>query len=280
MNYLNEFFYSFTFNFLATFIFYIFIATPFFMIFWVYCREKYKNWRIQPKKRSTPQIIRYEIKYSIISIFIFTIVNASIYVASLKGYTQIYYHIREYGWPYFFLSFVLMMIIHDAWFYFTHVFMHHPKVFKHVHLVHHQSKDPSPYSSFSFHPIEAFIQAGILIVISFIMPVNVIALTIWQLVQLVLNVMGHCGYEVYPRFITNNKFFAWKTAATHHNMHHSKFNGNYALYFTWWDKLFKTEFKDYHSNLEKVQERKRAAKDNINTEIEQMPSAKLIIDKP
>jgi sterol desaturase/sphingolipid hydroxylase (fatty acid hydroxylase superfamily) len=36
-----------------------------------------------------------------------------------------------------------------------------------------------------------------------------------------------------------------KTTSTHHNMHHQLFNGNYALYFTWWDKWMGTEFKDY-----------------------------------
>jgi uncharacterized protein (DUF2147 family) len=38
-------------------------------------------------------------------------------------------------------------------------------------------------------------------------------------------------------------------------MHHAKFNGNYGLYFTWWDRIFKTEFKDYNETYEKVQER-------------------------
>jgi sterol desaturase/sphingolipid hydroxylase (fatty acid hydroxylase superfamily) len=38
-------------------------------------------------------------------------------------------------------------------------------------------------------------------------------------------------------------------------MHHEKFNGNYGLYFTWWDKIFKTEFKDYNQTYENLQQK-------------------------
>jgi sterol desaturase/sphingolipid hydroxylase (fatty acid hydroxylase superfamily) len=43
-------------------------------------------------------------------------------------------------------------------------------------------------------------------------------------------------------------------------MHHQLFNGNYALYFTWWDKWMGTEFKDYETRHEKIFERKNSKK--------------------
>lgn len=70
-----------------------------------------------------------------------------------------------------------------------------------------------------------------------------------------LNVIGHLGYEIYPKGFNTHWLFRWKTPSTHHNMHHSNFNGNYGLYFTWWDKIFKTEFKDYNETYEKLQNR-------------------------
>jgi ring-1,2-phenylacetyl-CoA epoxidase subunit PaaE len=45
-------------------------------------------------------------------------------------------------------------------------------------------------------------------------------------------------------------------------MHHQLFNGNYALYFTWWDKWMGTEFKDYESRHEQIFERKNIKKSN------------------
>jgi protein involved in polysaccharide export with SLBB domain len=43
-------------------------------------------------------------------------------------------------------------------------------------------------------------------------------------------------------------------------MHHQLFNGNYALYFTWWDKWMGTEFKDYETRHEQLFERKNIVK--------------------
>jgi ring-1,2-phenylacetyl-CoA epoxidase subunit PaaE len=45
-------------------------------------------------------------------------------------------------------------------------------------------------------------------------------------------------------------------------MHHQLFNGNYALYFTWWDKWMGTEFKDYETRHEQIFERKNIKKSN------------------
>jgi uncharacterized protein (DUF2147 family) len=148
-----------------------------------------------------------------------------------------------------------MIVLHDAWFFFTHRLMHHPKLFKHVHRVHHRSVDPSPFAAFSFHPLEAIIEGAVYVVFSFLFPVHLLALLAWQFLQMILNVIGHLGYEIYPKGFNTHWLFKWKTPSTHHNMHHAKFNGNYGLYFTWWDRIFKTEFKDYNETYEKVQER-------------------------
>lgn len=243
------------FNFAVNVVIYLTVALPFFLVFWVFFKVKFSGRRIQEKQRSTKQLIRYELKYSFISILVFTLINVFVYALIYKGYSQIYMDINEYGIPYFIFSFLLMMIVHDTWFFFTHRLLHHPKIFKYVHLVHHQSKDPSPFASFSFHPIEAFIQGFILVIFAFLFPVHYIALIAWQLVEMTLNVVGHSGYEIYPKNFLKNKFLNWKTTSTHHNMHHSKFSGNYALYFTWWDKIFKTEFKDYEETFEEVHHR-------------------------
>ena len=70
------------------------------------------------------------------------------------------------------------------------------------------------------------------------------------------NVLAHLGYEVYPKTWTKIPFLKHKTTSTHHNMHHQLFNGNYALYFTWWDKWMGTEFKDYEKRHAQIFERK------------------------
>ena len=242
-------------DFIINTLIYSVVVLPFFLIFWVFLKPKYQNRRIQEKQRSTPSIIRQEIKNSIITILIFAIIDVALYVAQLNGYTQIYDNVNEYGWGYFVFSILLMILLHDAWFFFTHRLMHHPKLFKYIHKVHHQSTDPSPFAAFSFHPLEAVVEAGAYIIFSFLFPVHLFALLGWQLIQMTLNVIGHLGYEIYPKGFNTHWLFRWKTPSTHHNMHHSNFNGNYGLYFTWWDKIFKTEFKDYNETYEKLQNR-------------------------
>jgi len=70
--------------------------------------------------------------------------------------------------------------------------------------------------------------------------------------------MGHVGFEILPKGFTKNKWWNWNTAITHHNMHHQYFHSNYGLYFTWWDKLMKTEHKDYHEAFDEVKSRPKA----------------------
>ena len=242
-------------DFLINTLIYSVIVVPFFMIFWVLFKNKLKHRRIQEKQRTTNQILWHEIKYSISTLLIFAVIDVFLYVAQNNGYTQIYDKVSDYGWGYFIFSIVLMILLHDTWFYWTHRLIHHPKLFKHIHKVHHQSTDPSPFAAFSFHPLEALFEAGAYIIFSFLFPVHLLALLGWQILQMILNVIGHLGYEIYPKGFNTHWLFKFKTPSTHHNLHHSKFNGNYGLYFTWWDKWCGTEFKDYHQKFESLHKR-------------------------
>ena len=77
-------------------------------------------------------------------------------------------------------------------------------------------------------------------------------LFLWQILDLLNNMLGHLGYEIYPKNWVRLPFLKYKTASTHHNMHHEQFNGNYGLYFTFWDKLMHTEIKDYEQRFDAV----------------------------
>jgi sterol desaturase/sphingolipid hydroxylase (fatty acid hydroxylase superfamily) len=242
-------------DYLSNAVIYMAIVIPLFSIFWVFYKDKLKHRRIQETQRNTPTIIRSEIRNSALTVFIFAVIDVLLYWAQLNGFTQLYDDINAHSWAYLIFSIVLMILLHDAWFYWTHRLMHHPKLYKYVHKVHHQSVDPSPFAAFSFHPLEAVVEAGVYVLFSFLFPVHLSAMLVWQLIQMVMNVIGHLGYEIYPKGFNSHWLFRWKTPSTHHNMHHSKFNGNYGLYFTWWDRFFKTEFKDYNETFEKVQDR-------------------------
>jgi sterol desaturase/sphingolipid hydroxylase (fatty acid hydroxylase superfamily) len=74
----------------------------------------------------------------------------------------------------------------------------------------------------------------------------------------IMNVLGHLGYELFPRGFTKGRLTWWHNTSTHHNMHHSKSNCNYGLYFNWWDRLMGTNHREYHATFEAVKARPRA----------------------
>ncbi len=133
--------------------------------------------------------------------------------------------------------------------------MHHPKLVKHFHRAHHKSTDPSPFTAFAFQPSEAIVEYTMSFVLPFVLPMHFGMLLAWQAFDMLNNEIGHLGYEIYPKSWLKIPILKYKTASTHHNMHHQFFKGNYALYFTWWDKWKGTEFKDYEKRHQQIFER-------------------------
>ena len=124
-------------------------------------------------------------------------------------------------------------------------------MFKHVHLVHHKSTDPTPWAAFSFHPLEAIVQGAYFPIVALLIPAHPVAVLTWVLYQFTLNVLGHLGYEILPKGWTTSKFTFWHNTGTHHNMHHKYFRCNYSLYFNVWDRLMGTNHEKYDETLRK-----------------------------
>ena len=177
-----------------------------------------------------------------------------------KGYTQLYFKVDQYGWPWIFISLAVVLFVDDAFFYWTHRAMHHPRLYKFFHKVHHESTDPSPLTAFAFHPSEAIIENAMNVVLPFIFPLHFGVVIVWQVFSMLNNVMGHLGYELYPAGWTKTPFLRYKTASVHHNMHHQVSNHNYGLYFNIWDRLMGTNHPDYDRYFEQVKARSQASK--------------------
>lgn len=233
-------------------IIYSVLAGGAFLIFWVWKNQKFKSLRIQEKIRSNFGIIRKEIIFSIISLIIFSLMDVIIFYGYSKGYTKLYSSVSEFGWGYLIFSLFLMLILHDTYFYWIHRLIHWKPLFRIVHKIHHKSIDPSPFAAFSFHPLEAVCEYSIYVLIAFTIPVHGGTLLAFQIVSTIFNVIAHLGYEIYPKNFLKSKLTNWKTTSTHHNMHHEKFEGNYGLYFSFWDKWCKTEFYNYEKSFDKI----------------------------
>jgi len=119
--------------------------------------------------------------------------------------------------------------------------MHHKSLFALTHAGHHKSVQPTPWASFSFDPIEALISAWLLPVLALFIPLHVGVALALLMIMTINAVFNHAGWEVYPDRWVKGRFGKIMITAAHHNLHHTKFTGNYGLYFRFWDLVMGTD---------------------------------------
>ncbi|MFT5165864.1 MAG: lathosterol oxidase [Saprospiraceae bacterium] len=230
---------------------YFMVAGIAFSVFYLLFRNRYKWKKIQEKYPRGKDYAR-EIFYSAISIGIFSIIAWAVFIGPIREYNFLFSKITAMPWWYYLITFPLLFIVHDTYFYWTHRLMHHPRLFKIFHLIHHKSTNPSPWAAYAFHPLEAVVEAGILVVISFVIPTHVIFVGTFFLLSIIYNVYGHLGFELYPAGTDKHRVGKWLNTSVNHNMHHKYFDGNYGLYFTFWDRLMHTTHAKYHETFGEV----------------------------
>lgn len=204
---------------------------------------------LYPKNPETTQI-KFEIKWSLMTAILFSIFGVVMGLLWQNGYTQIYLSFDQYGYFYLALSWFILAVVHDFYFYVTHVLLHHPYFYKKFHQIHHESLTPTAWASFSFHPVEGLLQAMILPIICLILPLHPVVILAHLTLMTVTAAINHGGYELYPSWLIQNPVTKWWLGATHHSQHHRFYKYNYGLFFTWWDVLFKTQAPSYDQTFQ------------------------------
>lgn len=202
--------------------------------------DKFRDRRLGRKKLRRNQI-RKEIGWSLKSSVIFALVGVGTFWLWQKGLTAIYLEADLYGYWYLPVSLLLVLLIHETYYYWVHRWMHNPRLYRHVHKVHHDSLTPTPWTAFSFHPWEALLEAIILPVILMIIPMHTFVLAVYLLLMTLSSVVNHLDIEIYSKAFRNTWLGKLLIGATHHHYHHEEFRTNYGLYFTFWDRIMKTE---------------------------------------
>lgn len=229
---------------------YLLLAGIPFLFFYVFIKKYVRHRKIQKEDPSKKQILK-EIFHSLVTLLIYGS-GIWLFVDWLQsGITLQYTTIEGYGIGYQVFSLFLMIFIHDSYFYWMHRIMHHKKLFRYIHKVHHQFTNPSPWCAFSFHPFEAILSMGVIPIIIFSIPWHHVTLIAFITFMTLYDVYIHLGYD-----IAQLRLGKWQYTGADHNHHHQNSRVNFGLYFTFWDKVMGT--------YEKLP---RTRKDSIKTKI-------------
>jgi sterol desaturase/sphingolipid hydroxylase (fatty acid hydroxylase superfamily) len=126
-------------------------------------------------------------------------------------------------------------ILHEAHFFAIHRLIHWGPLYRRAHSVHHNSVNPSPWSSLSMHPVEHLLYWSD-ILIHLILPSHPLLVLYHLQVTGTGAVIGHVGFDK----VEVGSEAAITTHAYAHYLHHKYFEVNYADGLLPFDRWFGT----------------------------------------
>jgi len=177
---------------------------------------------------------------------------------SLAGVMQLRVYGPTPGLPSFLAWVLLLLVIHDAYFYWAHRLTHWGPLFRLFHHVHHRSLNPTPFAAFAFHPVESAIQYGFIPIAALLLPIPLWPLFAFGIVMTAANIYGHSGLELMPKSFMRFAPCRLLLTATHHDLHHSSVHYNFGFYTSIWDRLMGTNHPAYEAEFERAASRGRS----------------------
>lgn len=212
------------------------------------------NRRIQTRKPQRSDYIR-EMASSFRTVVVFGITTISTLL--MREYGIIELKLDSTAISLIVVQFAVIVLAHDAYFYWMHRALHHPRLYRATHLHHHKSRTPTPWTAYSFATWEAVFEAAFMPLFLLVASLMGVAYAGWALFfflwhMIFRNVMAHAGVELFPAGWVDSRWTSWISTTTHHDLHHSEFRHNYGFYFTWWDRWMGTEHPQYKERFRAV----------------------------
>lgn len=123
-------------------------------LLWVVLARPLARRRIRLERPEARQMAS-EFLFSLRSTAVFATISLGPAIALKAGWTNGDLIARSWGQAWSAASLVLMIVAHDAYFYWVHRLAHHAAIFRRVHRRHHLSRNPSPFTAYSFDLAEA-----------------------------------------------------------------------------------------------------------------------------
>jgi len=189
--------------------------------------------RIIDRRPLRPQQVHGEIARSLVSVAIFAGYGMLTVAADRAGWIAI----RWIETPWRFAGDLLLLTLwNEIHFYICHRLLHTPWLYRHVHLAHHRSVVPTPFSTYSFHWVEATMLSSVMILLLLVYNLGIGTALLFPAVSLMLNSIGHMNYALWPKRPVTTLF----AGCRRHTLHHGRFHGNYGFYLPWLDGVLGT----------------------------------------
>lgn len=148
---------------------------------------------------------------------------------AIHGYSRIYWDVNRYGYGYLIVSALLYLSFTETLTYWSHRALHTPLLFRRLHRHHHQFRQPTPWVSMAFHPLDSFLQAVPNYLVVLILPVHIYVYAFYMVAVMSWAVLIHDRIGVVR--------FSWLNNTDHHTMHHEHSAFNYGQFLTLWDRM-------------------------------------------
>lgn len=129
-----------------------------------------------------------------VSILIFCPMTPLLLAAYQAGWIHFDWHVQ---WPIWFwlpIECIVLFLINEIHFYWVHRMLHLPRLFAWVHAWHHRSRIPTAWSTYAFHPVEAFLLGTVIAIPLATGLFSPLALIVLPVLSLALNMVGHSSH--------------------------------------------------------------------------------------
>ena len=189
-------------------------------------------------QRLRPGQVREELWLSLLSIVIFAAQTAAVAWMLRQGWLSIDW--QRSPW-HLLWELPLLYVWNDVHFFVIHRALHWKPLYRTVHIWHHRSVITTPFSAYSFHPVESVLLGSVMLLALAMHAFSPWALLGLTIMSLILNVSGHLPYEqIHERSQLFRRLLAH---SRYHNRHHREFHTHYAFSLVSLDRWFSRKVK-------------------------------------
>jgi len=190
----------------------------FFMILDIYKPRWAMKYKIQEDKQLEMSKLYKAIRVCACNQFLGFIISIPIYfLAQKRGMKFETEDLPTFHW--LLVEFAVFIVVEEIGFYYCHRLLHHPRIYKHIHKVHHEWTAAISIIGIYCHPIEHIFSNYLPVFMGpFIMGSHLMTLFMWSCIAITSTQISHGGYHL-----------PFLPSPEAHDYHHLKFINNFGV---------------------------------------------------